>query len=371
MILLILLLAVAALAYANGANDNFKGVATLFGSRTTSYRNALLWATGTTLLGSFTAVFLAGRLIKVFKGNGLVDAALVADPTYVGAVALGAALTVLLATRVGMPVSTTHALIGALVGSALAANSVINTAMLNTKLLQPLLLSPLVAVAATMLVYPLLRRTRRRLGVAEETCICVGNRVMEAVPANCTPAIVTERLEHWSVSTGTAATCDSRYAGRVLGIEAAVLLDKLHYLSAGVLSFARGLNDTPKIAAMLLVAPAFTGLSACVAVGVLIAVGGVISARRVAETMSQRITQLNHGQGFTANLLAGAIIIGASRFGMPVSTTHVSCGALFGIGAVTCSARWKTVGTILLAWITTLPLGGFLGYATFRALQSM
>ena len=82
--------------------------------------------------------------------------------------------------------------------------------------------------------------------------------------------------------------------GRVLGIEAAALLDKLHFLSAGIVSFSRGLNDTPKIAAMLLVAPAFTGLSACVAVGILIAVGGLISARRVAETMSQ----LGHDPAF-------------------------------------------------------------------------
>ncbi len=100
-----ILLAVAALAYANGANDNFKGVATLFGSGTTKYRGAIAWATITTLLGSLAAVFFASELIKAFKGKGLVDAALVADPNYVAAVAIGAAITVLLATRIGMPVA--------------------------------------------------------------------------------------------------------------------------------------------------------------------------------------------------------------------------------------------------------------------------
>ncbi len=67
MTLAIILLAVIALAYANGANDNFKGVATLFGSGTTAYRGALLWATITTLLGSLTAIFLAGQLILLSK----------------------------------------------------------------------------------------------------------------------------------------------------------------------------------------------------------------------------------------------------------------------------------------------------------------
>ncbi len=369
MSLAIILLAVIALAYANGANDNFKGVATLFGSGTTEYRGALLWATITTLLGSLTAIFLAQQLIKSFKGKGLVDPNLVADPTYVAAVALGAALTVLLATRLGMPVSTTHAMIGALLGSGIAANSAINLTVLHQKLLQPLLLSPVIAVGATLLIYPLFRFTRRRLGIAEESCICVGNQVMETVPAHCSALTVVERVEHWSVSTGTTATCNNRYAGQVLGIDAANVLNKLHFLSAGVVSFARGLNDTPKIAALLVIAPAFTGFSACAAVGVLIALGGLISARRVAETMSQRITQMNHGQGFTANLLAGIIIIGASRFGMPVSTTHVSCGALFGIGTLTGTARWRTIATILVAWLTTLPLGGLLGYSAFKLLS--
>jgi PiT family inorganic phosphate transporter len=224
------------------------------------------------------------------------------------------------------------------------------------------------ALGATMTVYPLLKLTRNQLGIGEETCICVENRVMETIPASCTPLAIVERVDHWSVTTGTTATCASRYAGRVLGVEAAAVLDKLHFFSAGVVCFARGLNDTPKIAAMLLVAPALSSLAACTAVGAVIAVGGWLSARRVAETLSQRITPLNHGQGLTANALAGVIIIFASKFGMPVSTTHVSCGALFGIGAVTGTARWKTIVTILAAWLTTLPLGVLLGFGSYLVL---
>ena len=105
------------LAYANGANDNFKGVATLFGSGTADYRRALIWATITTALGSVTALVLARGLLQSFTGKGLVSPATVGDPSFPAAVALAAGLTVLLATRLGFPVSTTHALIGAMVGA--------------------------------------------------------------------------------------------------------------------------------------------------------------------------------------------------------------------------------------------------------------
>src|SRR6266404_32093 len=86
------------LAYSNGANDNFKGVATLFGSGTCSYRQALLWATITTLGGSLLALYFAGGLVDSFRGKGLVPDAVTQQPAFVLAVSVGAALTVLLAT---------------------------------------------------------------------------------------------------------------------------------------------------------------------------------------------------------------------------------------------------------------------------------
>jgi PiT family inorganic phosphate transporter len=116
------LLVVAALAVtlANGANDNFKGVATLFGSGTTSYRRALLWATVTTMAGSVMALALAGSLVTRFSGRGLVPDVLTGDPGFLTCVACGAALTVLFATifasRFGLPVSTTHVSTGSLFG---------------------------------------------------------------------------------------------------------------------------------------------------------------------------------------------------------------------------------------------------------------
>ncbi len=364
MTLVIILLAVGCVAYANGANDNFKGVATLFGSGTTNYPRALLWATATTFLGSVTALFLAGTLIKNFTGKGLVDDALVTSIHYGSAVALGAGLTVLLATRIGMPISTTHGLVGALVGAGWAAGSSIDLGKLASTFFLPLLISPLLALIATAVMYSFFHLGRRRLGITEETCFCIGAETIEAVPTmNGTLAL--QKVEQLSAQMGTSVACRNRYAGRLLGVEASALLDRLHYLSAGTVSFARGLNDTPKIAALLLLAPAFSQAGSLFLVGGMMAIGGLISARKVAETMSQKITPMNHGQGFTANLMTGLIVIGASRFGLPVSTTHVSCGSLFGIGTLTGQARLGVIGKILAAWVTTLPLGAALGAASF------
>jgi PiT family inorganic phosphate transporter len=106
-------------------------------------------------------------------------------------------------------------------------------------------------------------------------------------------------------------------------------------------------------------------------VGLAIALGGLLHARQVAETISHKITAMNSGQGFTANLMTSLIVIGASRLGLPVSTTHVSCGALFGLGVTTRQAQWKTIGTILLAWVITLPAGAVFGAVTYVALTHM
>lgn len=99
------------------------------------------------------------------------------------------------------------------------------------------------------------------------------------------------------------------------------------------------------------------------------AAGGILSVKRVAETLSHKITAMNAGQGFTANLMTAGIVIFASRFGVPVSTTHVSCGSLFGLGAITGQANWKMILTILAAWVTTLPAAAILGALFFTLLS--
>ncbi len=106
-------------------------------------------------------------------------------------------------------------------------------------------------------------------------------------------------------------------------------------------------------------------------VAVAMAVGGLLNARKVTDTISHRITTMTPGQGLAGNLVTAALVTVASRIGLPVSTTHVSVGALFGIGLSNGSARWKVVRTILLAWATTLPLGALLAALAYWMLRGV
>lgn len=359
--MLIALLCVALLAYANGANDNFKGVATLFGSGVADYRRALNWATAATFAGSIAAISFTAHLVATFSGKLFVSAETLALPGFPLAVTAACAATVLLATRIGAPISTTHSLAGALLGAAFAApGSVVNWDKAVKQIFLPLGVGPLLAIAAALLLYPLLHWARLRLGVSRESCVCVGEEI--------TPQLGGIAIRQTTLSTGTLADCGPRYQGRLLGVSAASLIDGLHYFSAGLVSFARGLNDTPKIVALVAMsAPLVSGSPAFLAVGLAIAIGGLLGARRVAETMSTKITALGAGQGLTANLITSGLVLAASPLGLPLSTTHVSCGALFGIGAVTRQARWNNIAAILAAWLITLPLAASLGAGLMRA----
>src|SRR4051812_42504803 len=171
-----LFLATCFLAYSNGANDNFKGVASLFGSGAAGYRTALSWATLTTGAGSVAAIFLAQSLLKKFSGKGLVPDALTAQPQFLLAVALAAGATVILATLLGFPISTTHGLTGALVGAGLITGvSNVNFGALSKNFVTPLLVSPLLAVAGGAVIYLIFRALRLSTGISKEMCVCVGS----------------------------------------------------------------------------------------------------------------------------------------------------------------------------------------------------
>jgi PiT family inorganic phosphate transporter len=356
------------LAWSNGSNDNFKGVATIYGSGTASYRTALAWATVTTLAGSLLTLVLAAGLVKTFSAKGLVPDAVAASPGFLAATALGAALTVTAASLLGLPVSTTHSLSGALIGAGLATGSGVNLGVLGKSFFLPLLLSPVLAMGITTLLYPLARFARRSLGITRESYIRIDQELVLVAAAPEGGAVTSERVR-LAISAGTRPV--ERYQGRLAGVSAQRGLDALHFLSAGAVSFARGLNDTPKIVAILIGAKAVGASLGLFGIGVAMALGGLIGARKVAETMSTKIVSLNAGQGFVANLTTAALVIAASRFGLPVSTTHVATGGLFGIGTITGTAKWKTIATILVAWATTLPLGALLGAAAMLLLKML
>jgi PiT family inorganic phosphate transporter len=309
--LALIVIAVLIVAYANGANANFKGVASLFGSGTTSYRTAVNWAAVTTAAGCVAAMFWASSMLKAFSGKGLVPDALIAQPGFLLAVAGGAGLTGFLATRLGFPVSTTHMLTGALLGAGWIAGDV-NVAKLWEAFVKPLLLSPVLAIVLGGLLQLVLRPPAQR----------------------------------------------SR------------LLDALHFLSAGAVCFARGLNDTPKMAALLLGIGWLQGSAGMILIAIAMALGGLISARQVAETLAHKITGMNPGQGFAANLATALLVTTASLHGLPVSTTHVSVGALLGIGITTRQAKWRTVIPVLAAWVITLPVAALVAALLFKTLSS-
>ncbi len=372
MVTLCLFFAVCFVACSNGANDNFKGVASLFGSRTCSYRTAIGWATVTTFAGSLAAMFLAQELLKRFSGKGLVPDALTDSPGFVLAVGLGAGFTVLLATRLGFPISTTHGLTGALVGAGLVAvGGRVNLAALGKGFVLPLVLSPLLAVAMGAIVYLAARFQARKLGISKGMCICGG--VEEGAGATAQPdgVAVAQGLPRFTVTVDETSACIERYTGTVLGVSAGRLLDVLHFCSAGAVSFARGLNDTPKIAALLLVGGAFGVRSGMAVVALGIAVGGLLGAKRVAETMSHKLTDMNLGQGFAANLATAALVTTASVHGLPVSTTHVSVGALMGMGMVTGQAKWRPVLGVVASWVVTLPCAAFAAAVAYSLVRSL
>jgi inorganic phosphate transporter, PiT family len=365
--LVLLFLAACFLAYSNGANDNFKGVASLYGSRTATYGTALGWATITTFAGSITSIFVAQALLKKFSGKGLVPDSLVASNHFLLAVVLGAAFTVILATLTGFPVSTTHGLTGALVGAGLlAVGGQVNFAALQKSFLVPLLLSPVLAIVLGALIYIALRFFRLTFGVTKEWCVCVGSE--ERVAAMPQPASALSRQQtspEYSVMVAEAGVCAERYAGSFVGLRAQRIMDAAHFLSAGVVCFARSLNDTPKMVAMLLIVKALDIRWGFVAVAVMMTIGGLIHSRKIAETMSKKLTEMNHGQGFSANLCTGILVILASVFGLPVSTTHVAVGSLFGIGLTTGKANPKVMMGIVLSWIITLPCAAAISAAAY------
>lgn len=374
MIYILIFIAATFLAYSNGSNDNFKGVATLFGSGTTDYKKAINWATITTALGSIVSIFFASALVKNFSGKGLVPDQLIATPEFAIAVAMGAALTVMLATKIGMPISTTHSLVGALTGVGLmAVGTAFNFGKLGSSFFFPLIASPFLAAILSVILYYIFTTARKRSGITKESCVCITEQtpVVIAFGVKQSSQIIAEGTSTLKMQTGTIQSCTEQYNGTIIGVSAQKVLDTSHYISAGAVSFARGLNDTPKMVGLLLLIQALDMRVGAIVIAIAIAVGGLLNAKKVGETMSKKITEMNHGQGFTANLVTALLVSTASFNGLPVSTTHVSVGSLFGIGTVTKKANIKVISGILLSWILTLPIAALISGAIFLLIKNI
>ena len=358
---LLLLLLLALLAFANGANDNGKGVATLVGYGAAKARQALIWAMVTTALGAAASYWLAGGLVAAFS-TGLFARGAPLDERFVIAVLAGACGWVMLATRTGLPVSTTHAITGALAGAGLATagGAAIEWGFLWTRIAIPLAAGP---VAAMLLVYlvawPAVLVVRR----AANWCVCVAERVGAPSGAGATAAAAAVP----TVIMDQEARCAADGAPAL--VSGTGVANAIHWGTSGLVGFARGWNDAPKIAALAVVALGAgdaTGTAASFGiVTVAMAAGGLLAGRRVLETLATKVTPMPLAESLTASAVTAALVGLASWNGLPVSTTHVSTGAIIGAGLKhnPRAVHWAKVREILLAWLVTLPVAALLSGA--------
>jgi PiT family inorganic phosphate transporter len=315
---------VAVLAFANGANDVSKAVATLVGSGVASYRRALAWGSVTTLVGALISAATGSALVATFSTKVL-DTTGLSFALSIGFL-VGTLGWVLLATKIGMPVATTHALTGSIVvaGAFSLGLDRIHWDALGGKVVKPLLLSPFIGAGAAIvlaLAFLVVRAARREL-----------------------------RAVHW--------------------------------LSSGATAAARGMNDAPKIAALgILVLEAVRHtpshrdqLWIAFLVAAAMTLGSWVAGRRVTRTLGERVTVLDDRDGTAANIVTATLVTLAAERGLPVSTTHVSSGAIIGVGAARRQKRLnrRVVGEMVLAWIVTIPAAGAiatLAWLVFEALS--
>lgn len=347
------------LAFANGANDVSKGIATLTGSGLTHIRRAIDWGTVWTIAGALAGAVIGIPLIHTFSSVisfGNPDLSLQAALS----MAIAPSFWVLLSTRFGWPVSTSHAITGTLLGIGGVAMGWHSIAWGTTlgKIMLPLLVSPFIAIALAFTLFPALKWATAKI---ENYCLCltpipkivpIGKQLAAKAVESTIPVIGTQErcrpaLTHWSVTK-----------------------DHLHWLSSGLVSFARGLNDTPKLVAIILPLLALSKMGfhvglfvpAAIAMGV----GSWIAGQQVTDVLGFRVTSMDPDQGFSANFITAFLVIVASRFGVPVSTTHVAASAIIGVGLTgDRGINRHKVMEMLLAWIVTVPAAALLGIGLF------
>ena len=311
-----------------------------------------------------------------FSGRGLVPDALAGTAPFILSVGLGAGFTVLLATLLGFPISTTHALIGGLVGVGLAApTGIVNFGNLGQSFVLPLLVSPVLSLTLAGSIFYVVQRVFAKRAPATDAidaCLCepapayAGLNGLNGVGVMAMPAMGLP----W---VGTQASCDQAGAATLVSISTtrSAILQKLHYLSAAAICFARGMNDTPKLVALLLAAKITSITPSFWVVAAAMALGGWFNARKVATTMAKKIVPLTEIQGVTANLVTAFLVIFASKLGLPVSTTHVSVGSISGVGLASGKIDLAELSKILMSWVITLPCSATIAALTMWLVSSL
>jgi PiT family inorganic phosphate transporter len=330
--LTVLLLVVLGLAvlfdYINGFHDTANAIATSVSTRALKPEHAILMSATANFLGALTGTAVAKTISSglATTPDGPVG------QTIVAAALFGAIVWNLITWRFGIPSSSSHALIGGLLGAVVAAvgASAIKVDGVMSKVILPLVASPIAGVLGGFLLMVILLNVFRR--------------------AN--PQRINERFR------------------------------RLQLISAAFMAFSHGSNDAQKtmgimtlalIAAGVLPADSPIPLWVIVLAATAISFGTAAGGWRIIKTMGQRVVKLDPVHGFAAETTAATIILTASHFGVPVSTTHVISSAILGVGSSDrfSAVRWGIAGNIVVAWILTIPASGLMAGAVYALLRQI
>jgi PiT family inorganic phosphate transporter len=318
-VLVFIILVALTFDFLNGFHDAANSIATVVSTRVLSPHKAVLWAA----FFNFVAAFVLGTHVAKTIGNGMIDLAVVTQDVVLAGL-VGAIFWNLFTWYYGIPVSSSHALIGGYAGAAVAKaglSSLIPGGW--TKTLMFIVLAPLIGMV-------------------------LGFALMVTV--------------NWIVRRWRPSKVDRRFRG-------------LQLVSAALYSLGHGGNDAQKtmgIITGLLVAggqlkvfevPTWVVLISHAA----IAFGTMFGGWRIVRTMGTRITKLQPVGGFCAETAGAATLVGATLGGIPVSTTHTITGAIVGVGATKrlSAVKWGVAGRIVWAWILTIPIAAFVAAATW------
>ena len=345
---LIVLFAALVFEYINGFHDTANAIATVVSTKVLSPRQAVLWAAFWNLVGA-----LMGTAVASTIGKGLVDTQFVTMATVLAAL-LSAIVWGLFTWWLGLPSSSSHALVGGLCGAALGtANNwtvlkwhVIEASGSHSglwpKIVLPMVASPVIGlIGGAFLMYFLMAALRKatphfvRIVFGKAQLVSAGFMGYShgSNDAQKTMGIITLAL----------------FTGTQSGAFAA-LPDALHFLY------------TPEF-----VVPRWVMITCALTMAAGTAAGGW----RIIRTMGHKMVKLQPVHGFAAETTAAAIIHGASSMGIPLSTTHVITTSIMGVGATKrlSAVKWGLVGKIVWAWVLTLPVTGALGYGIVTVLH--
>jgi inorganic phosphate transporter, PiT family len=318
-LLVVVIVVGLAFDFTNGFHDTANYVATWVGTRAISPRKAVAISAAANLAGAFVTTAVAKTV-----GKGIIDTHLANEKTVLAAL-LGAIAWNLFTWRLGLPSSSTHALIGGLLGAALVQSGSAGVKWHGVweKVALPALASPAIGFAGAFLLIVVIYRVFFRISPG------VGNRGF--------------RLGQLVSGTWVAFTHGANDAQKTMGVIALALV-------------ANGNISHFYI-------PTWVKISA----GLTIAAGTYVGGWRIIRTLGQRVYKLQPEHGFAAQIAAGTTLWAGTHYGFPISTTHMVTGSVMGAGATRrlSAVRWGVAGNIVFAWVLTLPAAGLVAAAFF------